>query len=63
MNKTIRTIFGVALVTAGIVGWFLLPERSEWVALAFVGIGSWNISMERTKALVKVAVEFVKGVK
>lgn len=63
MSKTARTVLGLALTTAGVAGWFMLPDRSEWVALAMVGIGSWNISMERTTAGLKAAAEFVKGIR
>lgn len=63
MSKTIRSLLGLALMVAGVVGWFLLPHRSEWFALALVAAGSWNISMERTKAALKAAAEFLSGLR
>lgn len=61
-SRTIRTIVGIVLTAAGIAGWFILPHRSEWIALALVAIGAWNIDMVRAKAGLKAAGAFLGSV-
>lgn len=63
MTKIGQTLLGLALVAAGIAGWFLLPERGELVVLLLVALGGFLISQGTMIAFGRAVVEAWKGIR
>jgi len=61
VTKLLQSLVGGAMVAAGIAGLFLLPERSEWVMVAVIGVGCNYVSQTTMKEMLSNATEVLKN--
>ena len=59
VTKGLRTIFGFALVCAGVGLLYYRPERSEWVGAFMMMMGGFFVSQTVMLNLLKAAIELL----